>query len=107
MPPIKIRRLRIFFLISACLFLLTACGSLPTLNGETSSSNSQQSPVQGTVGTSGQLISIQSDNVSSAGYDEATSVMTVQFNNGAFYEYYGVPAELWTSFVAAQPHSWR
>ena len=32
--------------------------------------------------------------------------MTVQFDNGALYEYYGVPLELWTSFIAAQPHPW-
>lgn len=58
------------------------------------------------VGTNGQLISIQSDNVRAAGYDETSMVMTVQFNNGAIYEYYGVPADLWTSFIAAQPHPW-
>lgn len=62
--------------------------------------NSQQ------IGTNGQLISIQSDNVRAAGYDAVSSVMTVQFDNGALYEYYGVPAELWTSFVTAQPHPW-
>ena len=58
------------------------------------------------IGTQGQLISIQSDNVRAAAYDEASMVMTVQFDNGALYEYYGVPAELWTSFIAAQPHPW-
>ena len=58
------------------------------------------------VGTNGQLFSIQSDNVRAAGYDETSMVMTVQFDNGALYEYYGVPADLWTSFVAAQPHPW-
>ena len=58
------------------------------------------------IGTNGQLISIQSDNVRAAGYDEASRVMTVQFDNGALYEYYNVPTDLWTSFVAAQPHPW-
>jgi len=58
------------------------------------------------VGTKGQLISIQSDNVRAAGYDETSMVMTVQFDNGALYEYYEVPADLWTAFVAAQPHPW-
>ncbi len=58
------------------------------------------------VGTNGQLISIQSDNVRAAGYDEASMVMTVQFDNGALYEYYGVPSDLWTAFIAAQPHPW-
>lgn len=59
-----------------------------------------------TVGTNGQLISIQSDNVRAAGYDEVKMIMYVQFDNGALYEYYGVPVDLWTSFVAAQPHPW-
>ena len=54
----------------------------------------------------GQLISIQSDNVQAAGYDVNSMTMTVQFKNGYTYEYYGVPAELWNSFIAAQPHPW-
>jgi len=58
------------------------------------------------IGANGELISIQSDNVRAAGYDEASMVMTVQFDNGALYEYYNVPADLWNSFVAAQPHPW-
>jgi hypothetical protein len=58
------------------------------------------------VGTQGELISIQSDNVNAAGYNEASLVMTVQFRNGALYEYYQVPSDLWISFIAAQPHPW-
>jgi hypothetical protein len=58
------------------------------------------------IGTNGKLIFIQSDNVQAAGYDAASMVMKVQFDNGALYEYYGVPSDLWTSFVAAQPHPW-
>ena len=69
------------------------------------SSGSESAPSQ-QVGTNGELIYIQSDNVNAAGYDEASKVMTVQFDSGALYEYYDVPAELWTSFVAAQPHPW-
>jgi hypothetical protein len=82
---------------------LTGCGS------QASESNSVASDVSSAVqkvGTNGQLISIQSDNVRAAGYDEASMVMTVQFDNGALYEYYGVPADLWTSFINAQPHPW-
>lgn len=59
-----------------------------------------------TVGTRGQLISIQSDNVRAAGYDAKSMVMTVQFNNGYTYEYYGIPLDLWDSFIAAQPNPW-
>ena len=80
--------------------LLTGCGnsSEPT--------SSSQVEAQAVVGTNGQLITIQSDNVQAAGYDADSMVMTVQFDNGALYEYYGVSADLWNSFVAAQPHPW-
>ena len=80
--------------------LLTGCGSA------TDKSASPVDEVQAVVGTNGQLISIQSDNVRAAGYDANSMTMTVQFNNGYTYEYYGIEAELWTSFVAAQPHPW-
>ncbi len=106
MPPTKSGRIRIAFVLTVIAFTLTACGSLPTLNGQSSSSDTEQSQIPESVGTDGQLISIQSDNVRAAGYDEASMVMTVQFDNGALYEYYGVPSDIWTSFVAAQPHPW-
>ena len=80
--------------------LLTGCASA------TENSTARENEVQAVVGTNGQLISIQSDNVRTAGYDANSMTMTVQFNNGYTYEYYGIPAELWTSFVAAQPHPW-
>jgi len=81
--------------------ILTSCGTTERALPEVEINQATES-----VGTSGQLISIQSDNVRAAGYDDASMVMTVQFDNGAIYEYYGVPTELWTSFVAAQPHPW-
>lgn len=91
---------RIVVACAALLLLpLTSCGS-------SSSEVAEFEQNSNFVGTNGQLISIQSDNVRAAGYDEASMVMTVQFDNGALYEYYGVPADLWTSFVAAQPHPW-
>jgi hypothetical protein len=82
---------------------ITGCGS--QANESNSVSSNEASSVQ-KLGTDGQLISIQSDNVQAAGYDAASMVMSVQFRNGARYEYYGVPAELWSSFVDAQPHPW-
>ena len=84
-------------------FLLASCGDSDDLVLRTGATVEQTAA---TIGTNGQLISIQSDNVRAAGYDSASMVMTVQFDNGALYEYYGVPADLWTSFVAAQPHPW-
>jgi hypothetical protein len=106
MLHIKLAKTRIFPTLFLSAIVLSACGSLPALNGEATSTKIEQSEQDLTVGTNGELIYIQSDNVSAAGYDEVSMVMTVQFDRGAIYEYYGVPAELWTSFVAAQPHPW-
>jgi hypothetical protein len=91
------------YLASVLVLVLAGCGGQTNEYDETVSSESVSSQQ---IGTNGQLISIQSDNVRAAGYDEVLMVMTVQFDNGALYEYYGVPADLWTSFVAAQPHPW-
>ena len=102
----KLVKTKIYLLIFSSVLLLTGCGNLPALNGENLTTNSEEFQASEAVGTNGQLISIQSDNVRAAGYDVASMVMTVQFDNGALYEYYGVPADLWTSFVAAQPHPW-
>ena len=88
---------KIVALFIICL-LTTSCGS--PLSGDL---NSQQSL---SVGTNGQLVSIQSNNVMAAGYDDMSAVMTVQFKNGAVYEYYGVSAGVWQAFIAAQPHPW-
>ena len=92
-----------FLLFISLLATLTSCDS-----SELSSSISEYPNAQNPVaeGTNGKLISIQSDSVSVAGYNEASLVMTVQFENGAIYEYYEVPADLWSSFIAAQPHPW-
>jgi hypothetical protein len=88
---------------SLVLLLSTSCSSQTF---ESTATSTEKVAKVEKNGTNGQLIPIQSDNVNSAGYDEITLVMTVQFRNGAIYEYYGVQAELWTSFVAAQPHPW-
>lgn len=90
---------RIILLLLFLVFL-TGCGN---------TSNSYINPGedhQTVLGTNGELISIQSDNVRAAGYDAASMTMTVQFNNGYSYEYYGIQPELWNSFIAAQPHPW-
>jgi hypothetical protein len=88
------------FSILLSLGLLAGCGSA------TENSYIPQTNAQTFVGTNGQLIAIQSDNVQAAGYDANTMTMTVQFSNTYVYEYYGISAELWNSFVTAQPHPW-
>ena len=92
--------------ISIFSLVLASCGNLPTLNGEKTSNVSAKLDRAVEIGTDGDLILIQSDNVQAAGYDENSRVMTVQFQNGAIYEYYGVSDDLWISFLAAQPHPW-
>ncbi len=92
-------------LLLTSVLVLSSAGCSSQLDEIDATSRSESTSSQ-QVGTNGELIYIQSDNVSAAGYDEGSMVMTVQFDNGALYEYYGVPAELWTSFIAAQPHPW-
>ncbi len=90
----------IALLLPAAILLAGCDGSEVDISSQSSNSN------EVSVGTNGSLISIQSDNVQAAGYNAENSVMTVQFKNGALYEYYGVDLELWESFIAAQPHPW-
>ena len=92
---------RISIVLITSLLLLTSCSTTGDISESTNSITSQ-TPID----TNGALIEIISDNVSAAGYEANSMVMTVQFDNGALYEYYGVQAYLWTSFVAAQPHPW-
>ncbi len=56
--------------------------------------------------TKGEFIQIQSDNVSMAGYDASTQIMTVKFDNGQSYWYQPVDQSVWTAFYNAQPHPW-
>lgn len=103
MPNAPTSRLAKFGLSSAVLFssgFLFGCG----VAGEGSLIPIVEE--QKVAGTNGQLISIQSDNVRAAGYDVSTMIMTIQFDNGYTYEYYGIRVELWDSFIAAQPNPW-
>ena len=81
--------------------LLTSCGTAEEALPDVETNQTTES-----IGTGGQLISIQSDNVRAAGYDANSMIMTVQFNNGYTYEYYGISSALWESFLAAQPNPW-
>lgn len=56
--------------------------------------------------TYGELVTIQSDNVSMAGYDASTQMMTVVFDDGDAYWYQPVDQSTWTAFYLAQPHPW-
>lgn len=92
-------------------FAVSACGSATSSTRdarlETSDLTEITVPeVREAEGTGGQLIPIDSDNVAQAGYSAATGTMTVQFDQGRLYEYYGVPLDLWERFVAAQPDPW-
>lgn len=84
------------------LLVLTAC----TSNTPESQIPSQATEVESILGTNGELISIQSDNVRLAGYDANSQTMTVEFDDGGRYEYYEVPVGLWNAFIEAQPHPW-
>jgi len=98
------QRKSLFFAVCGTLsvsLILTSCGTTKQALPE-----AETNQITETVGTSGQLISIQSDNVRAAGYDANSMIMTVQFNNGYTYEYYGISPELWDSFIAAQPNPW-
>ena len=100
----EFKSIAVTLLLSPVLILwLTGCGNQAS---EPDGAKVSESSAPQPIGASGQLNSIQSDNVRAAGYDETSKVMTVQFDNGAIYEYYGVPADVWTSFIAAQPHPW-
>lgn len=87
-------------LIAIAILGTSSCGQVDLTESTTSATQSDS------LGTRGQLISIQSDNVQMAGYDADGLIMTVQFDNGSIYEYYGVSSDLWTAFLAAQPHPW-
>lgn len=80
--------------------VLTSCETTDQAEPKAAESQSAQS------GTGGQLIAIDSDNVQAAGFNASSSIMTVQFNSGYTYEYYGVSLELWNAFIAAQPNPW-
>jgi hypothetical protein len=86
-------------------FSLTGC-AINENNVAPSTMNEVNSSGLDSMGTNGVLISIISDNVNAAGYDSDSKVMSVQFDNGALYEYFGVPYQLWRDFLAAQPHPW-
>ena len=45
--------------------------------------------------------SVESTNLASAGYDETTQTLEVQFVNGRVYQYYGVPEDIHKQLMRA------
>jgi hypothetical protein len=52
------------------------------------------------------LAPIQSSALVAIGYDAEHSVLAVEYESGAVYEYYDVPRSLYEGLLAAQPHPW-
>ncbi len=106
---VRKRRVVISAVVAAAA-LLVACGNVSTDAGSSIQVADDQAPADRSigidVGTAGELIAIDSDNVFMAGYSKSTRVMTVLFRSGGLYEYYDVPPELWQAFVDAQPDPW-
>lgn len=44
---------------------------------------------------------VQSSNVLSLGYDEATNTLEVEFAKGAIYQYFGVPLNIYEQLMQA------
>ncbi len=88
------------------LLLLSACSTESASESGQAISTTQSSSVDESLDTKGEFISIQSDNVSLAGYDASTQRMTVVFDNGKAYWYQPVDQSVWTAFYNAQPHPW-
>jgi hypothetical protein len=84
------------------LVLINACSTEQPEQQPTQASNA----IDLSQDTNGELVSIQSDNVSMAGYDASTQMMTVVFDSGDAYWYQPVDQSTWTAFYLAQPHPW-
>jgi len=48
--------------------------------------------------------SVESSNLASIGYDEATQILEVEFKHGGVYEYYDVPIEVYEGIMNADSH---
>lgn len=93
--------------IAAC--VVVGLSSCKTDSGSSSTQVEESHIVQErdlSLNTAGEVVEIQSDNVSMAGYDASTQRMTVVFDNGKSYWYQPVDQSVWTAFYNAQPHPW-
>ncbi len=48
--------------------------------------------------------SVQSSNIASIGYDEATSTLEIEFLNNSVYQYFDVPQYIYNEFMQAESH---
>jgi len=46
-------------------------------------------------------ISVSSSNIAAVGYEESSQTLEVEFLNGAIYEYYDVPENIYQDLMAA------
>lgn len=47
---------------------------------------------------------VQSSNIASIGYDQASQTLEVEFLNGGVYQYFGVPLNIYQGIMAASSH---
>lgn len=47
---------------------------------------------------------VSSSNLSSAGYDEASQTLEIEFNNGGIYQYFDVPRAVFDGLMSATSH---
>ncbi len=47
---------------------------------------------------------VSSSNLRSVGYDPEGRVLEVEFHHGGVYQYYGVPAHVYSSLMSASSH---
>lgn len=51
-----------------------------------------------------QRIPVQSSNLCSVGYDEATKTLEIEFQSGSIYRYHGVPPSVYQGLMSASSH---
>ena len=47
------------------------------------------------------MVSVSSSRIDSVGYDEHLKLLQIQFVNGAMYEYYDVPKDIYIGLITA------
>jgi len=47
------------------------------------------------------MIPVSSSDLSAVGYDSSSETLTIEFNSGGLYEYYGVPQNIYEGLMSA------